>query len=1389
MALLLEVLDYTDPTRWRWRLSEADTGSFVADEEVRLDPDAWQFEAFVDLANYLRFFAAPDRRTVSEAQLVDAVGAWIGSAVFGGVGRAIVDHGPAPVRLQLPRGTEGFLGLPFELAHVGGRPLALQGISFVLELAGWGSGAAREPVGDRLRMLAAFSVPTNTSALALRRERQELSRRLAAIEEVAVELRVLQYGVTSERLADILSEGEGWDIVHFSGHALGAGLALERSDGSLDTVAAGAFGALLEPARGRLKLLTLSSCELGPPLLPELASLASPLADPVPEDDRPLPLIGSELAEKLGCAVLAARFPAVEGFAIELHGGVYERLIRDGVPLPRALSETLREVLEDPANANLPPLSLAVPALVGPAAAELRLNRPTGSPVMVDYEKRRGDLPPAPNHFVGRVGAMTRANAALAPRSDSSGVLFVGMAGVGKTWCALELAHGRESSFERIVWYAAPEEGSDVSGALMEFAYRLEQQLPGLKLTHAVEDEDELRSLLPRLSILLERRRILFVLDNLETLLTQSGTWRNPRWPLLLDAFLDHHGASRVVLTSQLRPAGLSPRVLELPVHALPLAEAELLAHELPNLRRLLDGTAPDFSRDAGRALLTDVLLMSQGHPKLIAIADGLAANPRALAARVAEVGEIRLAAEDAPLPDEAGFLQVLDRWTRYATDELSADSKLLFGFLCCLEPDDRVEPVLSHNWGDVVARIDGSGSAPDFETALEPLAARALVDVERGDWVAYRVHPVVAASGRAVAGETLQDAVDVELAMYWGSVLQYGLDRESEKEGGTVVRAGRRAVPYLLRQGAWADLVAVGAIVLHRDPSPRTTAALLPALQQAVDAAQGTDGEASLRRLVARALAVQRPRDAEDQYRWLLAHADETGDHELAGIVSSDLIGLLTGTGRLQEALQLADHMADQDRRAGMGPWTRLMGEAQRLQILGTLGNYVDVLAHARELVEEMAALPERSGEREAAEPFSVRELILDSGREAALRLGRWADALDFNRKILTSMEQRGAPARAIAQAEFNDYSPLLAVNRPEDARELLYRCRARYEQEGDVDAVAATVSALADVELAVGRLDEAWRLEADALRLKYAVGTPKSIAVSHSNYADILERRGAALEERLAHRLAAAVISFQTTAGELSQEISAVAADLAGSEAPLAPTWKHVCDLVALLEGVRLDALVAELPDRAPNAQAALDEVLRLARETPLADIPGMASHIAAWEPVISALVAARNGNRAAAHRLEVALSARAEMPDWRALSRALQRLAAGEAHGTPGELDAIDRAIYARALDASAGRVNVAPDAWEVLSDVSLEDALMTVAAAVVAAVGGDDAGRDEVELVTREMEDIPDLRPLARVLRRILDGERSTSLLDGLAGFYARVAGGILATLAERDDVAR
>ncbi|MGH8904286.1 MAG: CHAT domain-containing protein, partial [Egibacteraceae bacterium] len=489
----LEVCDYAGPARWRWRLT-GPGGRLLADHEVDLDPAAAELEAFADLYGYLGRFAAPgDRRQASEAELVDRVGAWVGEWVLGPVGAALAGEAPVTVRLKLPAQARVLGYRPWELGWANGRPLALQDVTFVNQPAE-ASVRKKRPVGERLRMLAVFSLPVDADALNLRRERYALTRlihTIGAVNHKAIELRVLQYGVTRDRLAEMLVEADGWDVVHLSGHGLPAGLLLEHTDGSGDLISSPDLVKLLAPGRGQMKLVTVSSCSSAALTAAEHLRLLG-IPDPTDpdrsgrsaeRDGAALPALAAELEARLGCAVLAMRYPVADEFAIGLAGRVYDLLLGKGQPLCRALQLAL------PETADTTPLSVATPTLFGALAADLQLKPPDGKPVVFDEtDTKLAGFPAEPKRLVGRVGPLARANAALAPDSGHSAVLFVGMAGAGKTACALELAYGHEHSFARLVWHKAPDEDQDITAALTNLALDLERQLPGVKLVERIED-------------------------------------------------------------------------------------------------------------------------------------------------------------------------------------------------------------------------------------------------------------------------------------------------------------------------------------------------------------------------------------------------------------------------------------------------------------------------------------------------------------------------------------------------------------------------------------------------------------------------------------------------------------------------------------------------------------------------------------------------------------------------------------------------------------------------------------------------------------------------------------------------------------------------------------
>lgn len=1230
-GLSLEVLDYEGPTAWRWRLTD-DRGSFLADFEVRLDSAAWQYEAFSDLTAWLKWRAAPDHRLESEAQIVTALGEWVGTEVIGEIGPALVERSPCTVVVSVPREAELLAYRPLELGHVDGKPLALQGVSTVFS-----TGVSRDdlaPIDDRLRMLSVFSLPTDASALNLRRERFGLGalvREIAQVNGKAVEFRVVQYGATRERLESVLLEDPGWDIVHISGHGLPAGLLLEHDDGSRDAISTNEFVKLLRPTRKRLKLALISSCESAALTAEEhlrllgLAPNKSPAGRAVDGGSdaegrrssradgaasKALPAVASELARELDCAVIAMRYAVADEFAIRFAEQLYDLILAKRRPVAGAVALALPRVVGGALSPDTPATSVATPAIFGARAVDLRLVPPDGAPLIFEAERQKlAHFPPQPQRFVGRVGPMIRATAALAPRSGSSGVVFVGMAGAGKTACALELAYTHEESFARLVFHEAPAEGMPIAAALAGFALSLDTQLPGVGLAQLADDRAALSDYLPRLTEFLENNRVLVVLDNVESLLAPNGSWRDDRWQVVVDAFTEHGGLSRLVMTSRRRPATLPDRLLVEPVHALSASEAVLLARELPNLRRLLDGDATGIDGAVARQLAAETLSMVQGHPKLIELADGGASDLADLEARLSQAGttwkKARVPTEDffergEPIASPADYVEVLDHWARAVVGDVPSDARLMFQFLACLEDDDRDSVVVETAWPVVWEALDQSGTPPPYEAAVTPLVDAALVGIDQrsDDVVAYHLHPAIAATGVEMTGGTVRSTIDAEMSRLWLATVGHWLNDKAA--AGTIhPRAGPAAAPYLFRNRSWGLLAAVIGGVVSSGLAPIAAAALVPMMRDAVAAAEDTDEQDDLRFALA-SLLDQRgdPAAGERVYREVLTRAEADGKTELAAFAASALAQLLTRAGRFDDALELADRGKRYTIESRKGPWTQIASEIPRLQALGERGHNMEVLETVERLRKEMTNLP-YDRERETVDAPKVRETVLDAGRFAAMNLGRWDAALEAVQEILKSKHERAAPESELARTAYNATGALLAEGRLDEARGLLVECDATARREGDWRLLSKVATNMARVEKEFGRVDQAIELQRDALRYTY-IAAGEEVGVDHYNLANYLLIGQAPMAESLAHRLVSAIFDYQMGSGVLRDTLLALGQQLEITPPDEIPgSFEEVRQLIEQTAGVHVDTVLRQLPKRAPTPQAAMDAVLDAARK----------------------------------------------------------------------------------------------------------------------------------------------------------------------------------------------
>ncbi len=394
--LRLEMRDLRGGSRWRWMLSDEVTRQPLADHAVDLTDAGDEFAGFTDLYRFVRRNVVPDRRVTSEAAILAQVGAWAGRAVLGEpVGTAIVAAAPASVRVVVPAGAGFVLGWPLELAHIAGQPLAARGdVSLIHELPGRDagpSGVAADPAGGEnpselaLRILAVFSLPSEASVLALRRERYELTRlirRIAVQQGRKVDLTVVQYGATRQRLAEIAQAAEGWDVLHLSGHGSRDLFVLEHPDGTPDPVDTVALTGLLAPLRRRVRLAVVSACETAAVTAGETMrwlglddqahALEQQAAGEAARTGQAAAGMAQAIAADLGCPVVAMRYPVADEFAVGFAEEFYERLLGVRDTLPGTIAQPLGGVVAQAVKAAAgaapstarPPLSLGTPVLI-----------------------------------------------------------------------------------------------------------------------------------------------------------------------------------------------------------------------------------------------------------------------------------------------------------------------------------------------------------------------------------------------------------------------------------------------------------------------------------------------------------------------------------------------------------------------------------------------------------------------------------------------------------------------------------------------------------------------------------------------------------------------------------------------------------------------------------------------------------------------------------------------------------------------------------------------------------------------------------------------------------------------------------------------------------------
>ncbi|MFF3849855.1 CHAT domain-containing protein [Streptomyces sp. NPDC002328] len=610
------------PVAWTWTL-ERPGEARVLTKTVRLDRSPGDRRTMADLYELPLRIRRLRERHPGAVDLVEdelrRVGAWLGEMGLGPLTEALADTGA--VAMRLPPELAEFEALPWELAMVRGdgpgqvrdKPLALHRTTLVRgvrpSLHPAPPVTARATTGEQVRVLALFSLARGTLPLNLSTHREALRAAVlagTADREVPAHLSTVQFGAGPTALNEAMGEGGDWDVIHIVCHGLPGGLLLERDEppertagepergsaaASASFVGAAEIGRLLAAARGRLKLLCLTACWSGG-------------EDPSAHADRPLTSLAATLADQLGCAVVAMRFPVGNDFAACFDAALYQGLLGKGWPLPEALRHALRTATRDPglAERQMPLLSACTPVLFGTTAPYLRIGQGSSpfEPVALPLAAMGGPLPDPPRPFVDREEAMRAVRAATAPGSAVPGAVLHGEELIGTTSCAAVLAHRHQQEISPVLWHPRPDwappiddpapapaptptpDARSVDAFLTHLAYRLPACENALAAARERDWPAPVEAVVAGLS---GRSDLLLVIDRVDRMLR-----RDPRWRELLDALAAAADTPRLLLTSRTELPGCAPALTRVPLGPLTPARLQpLLTVATPRLVALLD--------------------------------------------------------------------------------------------------------------------------------------------------------------------------------------------------------------------------------------------------------------------------------------------------------------------------------------------------------------------------------------------------------------------------------------------------------------------------------------------------------------------------------------------------------------------------------------------------------------------------------------------------------------------------------------------------------------------------------------------------------------------------------------------------------------------------------
>jgi len=379
----------------------------------------------------------------------------------------------------------------------------------------------------------------------------------------------------------------------------------------------------------------------------------------------------------------------------------------------------------------------------------------------------------------------------------------------------------------------------------------------------------------------------------------------------------------------------------------------------------------------------------------------------------------------------------------------------------------------------------------------------------EKGIWLAY--------------GERYSAAFD--------QLMQSGRERALDQ----AAEAGRRAIAYILRAREFERLGAFASEMICNTNDPQLLRSVIQGLNAVVEEAPSGQTRWRMRTYLADAL---RRSGQQDQslalYEQAVAEAEDAKDWSDVGWICQNWANALRRIGRLDDARNTYLRSAEAKKKSGgalVNIWASEL-EAMRIDILQ--GRAREVLPDIERRLKSLRAWWHASRKGQTGKEAPDREQLgrafisaLDIAKDAYSRQENWQACLDMLKEQEQVQKERGAGDLDVAQTRFNQYYPLLELNKLPEAQQVLEECLHIFRDNDDTYRQSAALSALADVWDRRGDLRQAIGLQRQALSLCNGLPVPSDRAVSHENLSNYLHK-SAQPDPSARHFLAALIYSI---------------------------------------------------------------------------------------------------------------------------------------------------------------------------------------------------------------------------------------------------------------------